>query len=415
MNAIYDAYQTYPDGTNYPVSVGFLSLGAPKLTHSVVDYTYTFNLLAGWLYSKGGVNKLPSYSYGMHVGSVNPDIPGSLILGGYDRNRVLGNVSSQNVDTANGQGKLSIVLQDIGIGVAAGGSPFGYTSKTGLLRQGSSGTSRWQTVEIDATKPYLYLPPSTCDAIATELPVTFNESLGLYFWDTPDARFKDITSSPAYLSFTFEKVSVNSQNITINVPFQQLKLTLQEPLVQQNTTYFPCFQSADSYILGRAFLQAAFIGANWGEGSGNGYWFLAQTPGPNVVQGSSMTSLSVNNSTVEPSSSSWDESWSGWWDPLSSDADSSASSGLSTGAKAGIGVGCVIAGLLLISLIAWMLVCRRRRAATATAAEVMTAQYNQAPSLTIAEAPNTQGLQELHSERIIRELPSTPTVRHEMG
>lgn len=54
----------------------------------------------------------------MYVGSVNPDIPGPLILGGYDRNRVLSKIGSQNVDIANGKDKLRSVLQDISIGIA---------------------------------------------------------------------------------------------------------------------------------------------------------------------------------------------------------------------------------------------------------------------------------------------------------
>jgi len=37
-------------------------------------------------------------------------------------------------------------------------------------------------------KPYIYLPRSSCDAIAAKLPVSYNSDLGLYFWDTTSSQ-----------------------------------------------------------------------------------------------------------------------------------------------------------------------------------------------------------------------------------
>lgn len=419
MASIYDAYQTY-NGKEYPVTLGSLSLGGTKSTHVVQGNT--FNMVTAWAYwNQSSTLSIPSYSWGMHIGSVEPDIPGSLVLGGYDQSRVLEQVSSQQVDPTNNLGTLKIYLEDIGIGVATGSSPFDFQNKSGLLQWGNSTTSRGKSVEVDPLLPYLYLPRETCDAIASNLPVTYNEDLNLYLWNTDDDTYQNITSSPAYMSFTFDAGS--DQNITIKAPFQLLKLTLQEPLVEQNTTYFPCYPAeSDSYILGRAFLQAAFIGVNWHEGTGSGIWFLAQAPGPALGTGNQQ-SIGVDDDSVEASKNSWEASWAGYWVPLSLDSSDGEStpesnSGLSTGAKAGIGIGCAVAGLALIAFVAWLCIGRRKNATEPHPADLdqygSSTAYIQVTKSAEVNEMDAHKLHELYSRRDVSEAPSTTNQRHEL-
>lgn len=127
--SIYDAYETYPNGKAYPVSVGILSLGATKSIY-VVDRN-DFNLLSTWEYfNSTSSNHIPSYSWGIYIGSVQPDLLGSLMLSSYDQNRVLGQVSLQQVATTNYLSNLNIYLEDIGIGVATGDSLFNFNNKS---------------------------------------------------------------------------------------------------------------------------------------------------------------------------------------------------------------------------------------------------------------------------------------------
>lgn len=411
MASIYDAYQTF-NGKKYPVTLGTLSLGGTKPDHVVQGNT--FNMVTAWEYwNDTSSHQIPSYSWGMHIGSVEPDIPGSLVLGGYDQSRVLNQVSSQQVDPTNNLGNLKIYLEDIGMGVAIGGSPFQFQNKSGLFKWGDStaSTSRGKTVEIDPVLPYLYLPKTTCEAMAANLPVTFNEDLNLYFWNTEDESYQNITSSPAYMSFTFEKDAANDQNITIKVPFQLLKLTLQEPLVEKNTTYFPCYPS-ESYILGRAFLQAAFIGVNWGNGTGGGKWALAQAPGPAIGTGNQL-SIAVDDVSVAASQNSWEASWDGYWVPLSAEdskpESSKSSSSLSSGAKIGIGLGSAFAGcLILIGPLVWYFRNRRREAVTSHE----TKTYYQGMETPQRTDWNSHKLNELRSDTDPQEKMST--VRHEL-
>lgn len=370
---------TLPDGTNYPPELGTLALGAQDInqTYSDVGSVTSFNasLLSGYMYEE---RQIPSNAYGLHIGSAALGIPGSAIMGGYDQSRVLGAVTAQSFATYT----LPIDLLDIGIGVAEGGSPFNFTSKSGLMAQGNSSISLSLPVLIEATIPYLYLPASTCDAIAAQLPVTFQPGYGLYFWNTADPQYERIVSSPSYLSFTFRLDQSNSQNMTINVPFRLLNLTLEAPLVNTATQYFPCrsLTNGGAYTLGRAFLQAAFVGVNWGT-TESGVWFLAQAPGPNTPSTGSITPIGFSDTNISSSANKWIDSWKDSWTVLdqggltNQTSNQTATSGppgstntkasFPVGAIVGIAIGCV--AIIASSLLLTTLCIRRRRRRTQTA------------------------------------------------
>ena len=353
MLVITEGSWTLPDGSMYPIEVGNLALGAPEVNQSWNDGTGRFNssLVPSSLYLQG---QTPSNSFGMHIGSTAMSIPPSLYLGGYDQSRVLGNVTVQDYNMHY----FPIDLLDIGIGVAEGSSPFPFNSKTGLLAQGNSSIGVAMQVLIDPIAPYLYLPKSTCDAIAQYLPLTYNSNLGLYFWDISSTAYSTITSSSSYLSFTFRLNSSVTETTTINVPFSLLNLTLTAPLVNTPTQYFPCtpFSTGQSYgipTLGKAFLQAAFLGVNWGL-EDNGVWFLAQAPGPNTPSQAVVKSIGLNDESITASTNEWAETWKGSWTVLgdgsvggnstSSETASGSDAGvrLRTGALVGIVVGAVV-------------------------------------------------------------------------
>ncbi|KAL3470975.1 aspartic peptidase domain-containing protein [Aspergillus californicus] len=374
---ISQAYQTYPGGQEYPLQVGLLSLGALYINHTFdqVDDEPAINgtFITSWLWEESTIE---SYSYGLHIGSASLGIPGSLLLGGYDKNRALGDVSAQPFSGGN----YPIQLLDIGLGVAGGGSPWNFLNKTGFLAKDNSSLETGITVQASTADPYLYLPQSSCDAIAAELPVVYQSDYGLYFWNTSDSRYSQIVTSPSYLAFTFSKNGLNNADITINVPFALLNLTLEPPLIDTPTPYFPCMGTDSTYALGRAFFQAAFIGVNWNQGVGN--WFIAQAPGPGYSTTVDRTNIEASASTITGSGSSWEAGWTRYWIelPKSSNSNSNPSSnfnssssaspspngnepdsGLSAGANAGIGVGCAVGAALVIALLVWFFFLRHRR------------------------------------------------------
>ncbi|KAJ5724667.1 hypothetical protein N7493_006395 [Penicillium malachiteum] len=371
-----ETYQEYPDGRKFPFPAGVLSLGAPAPSHVWDGYTMIF--ISAYLYTTGSADATTSsYSYGMHIGSVPLGISGSFLLGGYDSNRVMGVVSAQPFTPFgnNPGGELTIGLQDIGLGVAEGGSPWNFTSKEGLLSYSNSSI----------------IPPVT-------LPVRFNESLGLYLWEDSDES-QTIVKPPAYLSFMFERDSSNNQTIIIKVPFMLLNLTLEAPLVDKSTSYFPCYPINSSYMIGRAFLQAAFIAQNYGTGDDT-------------------TVVEESDSTLPNTTSSWENTWRAYWTALPSNttnstdsatststssstaSSASTSTGFSLGVKIGIGAGCGAAGVALIFTIAWLIMKSRRRQARQKAA-VNDLRRSESPSRMIQYIPRELGN---HFTRSPREL-----------
>ena len=303
----------YPDG-EYPLQVGKLALG-PVFNQTFTEENGIPSINASLIPGDLEAQKvIPSNSFGLHVGIGVEALKLilSLWLGGYDASRIVGPVSSQ---LTNGH-SFVIDLLDIGIGVDHGGSPLSSLPQQGLLSQGNHSLSNTGiSVALNPSAPYLYLPSSTCAAIAKNLPVTYDAGKALYLWNTTDPRYATIVTSPTYLSFVFRG---SSGDLTIKAPFHLLNLTLEEPLVSVNTPYFPCQPpqgSEGAYSLGRAFLQAAFIGVNWAP-AGESEWYLAQAPGPNTY--ANPQSRSFTSSSPVGLAEEWADTWSGFWTALPS-------------------------------------------------------------------------------------------------
>ncbi|KAL8690944.1 MAG: hypothetical protein Q9218_003720 [Villophora microphyllina] len=360
-----------PSGQQWSLPAGTLSIGCRKGTR-VFD-NVTAITIPGYL---AGQNITPSDSAGLHYGSASLGLGGSLTWGGYDRSRLLGDVGTfQFYDP----GSLLIPnLVDVQIGVETGGSPFpnGETNFTNLLTLNKTLGGNVQPAIINPLLSYLFMSPTTCANIAAHLPITLQPQLGLYTWNTGDPQYTRIIASPAYLALVFQSgYPISSGNLTIKIPFALLNLTLEQPIVTTPTQYFPLqpFESLDgkgNYYLGRAFLQAAFVGVNWNHS----VWYMGQAPGPGAeeadVRGIGATDGTISSSPI----SRFADSWRGHWTPLpetsggangtasmkassSSDGDTK---GVSKGAVAGITIGAIAAVVTILAAL-WFFVIRERR------------------------------------------------------
>lgn len=299
-----------PDGTKYSAQVGTLSLGAPNRGIQQFSATVTGQTVPGFANAQGAV---ASNSWGLHYGSASLNQEGSLVFGGYDQSRALGSIGT--FDLAAGFSMIANLL-DVRIGVENGSSPFIEDSYTGLLKLNSS-FNGVQPAVINPIVPYLFMSPETCAAVAEKLPVTFNSQVGLYIWNTADPQYERIVKSPAYLAFVFQ--IAGSDNLTIKISFQLLNLTLEAPIVNQTQQYFPCrpFYANDhsgNYCLGKAFLQAAFIGMNWQVEK----FFMAQAPGPGVgasnIKSIEPNDTSISTDPIENFAVTWKRDWTGLFD-----------------------------------------------------------------------------------------------------
>lgn len=369
FSSIIGINQQLPNGSLYPPRVGNLALGSPNPVQTFLGdngTNVTGNLLTGYLKDS---ESIPSSSFGLHIGSVLLGHEGSLVLGGYDKSRVLGSVAS--FDTVGIGGEPIINMIDATIGVEIGGTPFNTTDIGSLYRADGNASV---PMSLNPLVPYMFLPFGMCEAISEWLPVSYLPNLGLYAWNTKDYRYEAIINSPAYLSFTFQQSTTT--NITIKVPFSLLNLTLDTPLVATPQPYFPCkpFQSQDNrWFLGRAFLQAAYLSINWEQNK----FFLGQAPGPGSGP-SSISTIAPSDATIEsgPESafrSTWQSKWTalpanasaaapnGTADTSSTSSSSTSTDSLSLGAKIGIGVGAGAGGLFALFALVLLLCLRRKR------------------------------------------------------
>ena len=375
---------TAPDGRERGPQLGALSLGGDETAQKfATSEKLNAPPILGFSFPGAAYNKsqIKSFSYGLQIGAAAFGYPGSLIFGGYDKARLIGPYTSYSND---------LTLLDISIGVETGGSPFDFEEKTGLLL---SNTSQSTTLSVlpDPRAAYLNLPGKTCEEIAKHIPITFDTTLKYWLWNTKDKNYKAIVSSPAYLGFTFPPAPGSSANVTIKVPFSLLNLTLDVPITKVPTAYFPCqdYSPDDNpYILGRSFLQAAFIGRNWNRKVS----WLAQAPGPGVTKnglangqlGVDIEDADLDLNEVFNNSTLFAQTWAPYWTPLpkaqvpspsSTDAVPAASSsvsasppraGLSTGAKIGIGLGAVAIFFLAIGVLVLYIRHRSQKEATTT-------------------------------------------------
>ncbi|KAG9568223.1 hypothetical protein KCU71_g2242, partial [Aureobasidium melanogenum] len=386
-------------------------------------------IVAGALYNQ---SIIPSYSYGLQIGSAALEYGGSLILGGYDKGRAIGPYTSY--------AGYSAMLLDISINVETGSSPFSFGNASGLLMN-ILGQPDSLIVKVDPMPPGLHLPAQTCSALAEKLPIYFDPTTQYYLWNTSDPSYETTINSPAYLGFHFTPAPGNDANVTIKVPFKLLNLTLTSPVVSSSVQYFPCMPfnmpRGDQWRLGRAFLQGAFLGYNTQT---NTMW-LAQAPGPGVSnQGlgyqpqnmtSGATTLDISNDQTM-----FARSWSNHWTPLNDSkpsifnttspttvpgsSNTHHDTGLSGSAIAGIVVG-VIAGVALIVAIIYLLVRRRKQPfqpLSQGSSEVSSNMQHKEVHASerdayAAELPYDHQVQEMPPHSISKELP-VPEQTHEL-
>lgn len=258
-----------------------------------------------------------SRSFSMHLGSAKLKQSGSFVLGGYDQSRALGDVGKWDFN-----GALGLYLKDVTLGVEQGGSPFASANITkdspASLWQGLGGSEVGRNNTRLSGGPdgsaltapltsfsSIYLPKGNCEGIAQHLPVTWRKDIGYYVWNTKDEQYNKIVSSPAYLGFVF--ATPDTKDITIKVPFGLLNLTLESPIVDSPTPYFPCKSyngMAGVWPLGLAFLQAAFMHVDFEKGA----IYLAQGPGPTLEQ-SLIQSFNPGDSIKTNPISSFAKTW----------------------------------------------------------------------------------------------------------
>jgi hypothetical protein len=120
---------------------------------------------------------------------------------------------------------------------------------------------------IDSTQPYIQLPPPECDRIQQSLNLTWDPQNQHYLID--NSTYRILRKLKPSLSFNIIQHTTGSNRaLLVRLPYESLLLNLSYPYVDDDKTvrYFPLRPTNNTrnmWILGRAFLQNAYITADY--------------------------------------------------------------------------------------------------------------------------------------------------------
>ena len=183
---------------------------------------------------------------------------------------------------------------------------------------------------IDSTVTQMWLPQDVCNLFAKAFGLKYDSSTGLYLVNNTNHRqLKQMNPS---VTFTLGGEDSTGSTTNIVLPYAAFDLQAGIPLFNSTTNYFPLRVAAnkDQQVLGRAFLQEAYVFVDWER---NNF-----TIGQAIHQNSTTNIVSVS--------------------PLLYNQDSS---GLSTGVIIGIAIGACVAIILAIAFAALFIVRSRRK------------------------------------------------------
>ena len=261
----------YSGNANYGydnVTLGWPGGGLPALGHQVIEGFKTKNISIGCLglsphavnistlddpqpsflgaLAQQNITSSTSWAYTAGAFYRQPTAFGSLTLGGYDTTRF-----TQNSVTF----------------------PFGPDTSRDLIVPIQSITSDATSshllsdviyVYIDSLVPYIWLPLEVCKAFESAFGLTYNESAELYFVN--ETLHDKLVFQNPNVTFTLGLPgSTKDKTIDIVMHYGSFDLVVDYPIVNNRTRYFPLKQAQNysQYTLGRAFLQDAYVIADY--------------------------------------------------------------------------------------------------------------------------------------------------------
>ncbi|KAK3677045.1 hypothetical protein LTR78_003250 [Recurvomyces mirabilis] len=193
---------------------------------------------------------IPSLSYGYTAGQHYHNVPGSLVLGGYDQARLSNTPTPLTLplNSSAGTQNIQLGLQSVTVQGALGGS-------TQQLLDGAI------FANLDSAVSQLWLPEKVCEYFAEAFGLTYSANVNYYFIN--DTMHKQMLASNPTLTFSIGAVSGSTVNI--DLPYKAFDYNLSQPLSASPYLYFPLRQAKNEsqYTIGRVFLQEAYIVVNW--------------------------------------------------------------------------------------------------------------------------------------------------------
>ncbi|KAL9059217.1 MAG: hypothetical protein Q9162_001254 [Coniocarpon cinnabarinum] len=197
-------------------------------------------------------NSIPSMTWGYTAGFQAAQLPtfGSLTLGGYDSTRFRPNNGFTVPFGPDQTRDLLIAIQSIS------SSSSSANTAGGLLPNPIYAF-------IDSTIPTMWLPLESCRAFERAFNLTWSDEDQYYL--LTDEQHQNLLSEDPSVTFTLGANLAGGQTIDITLPYSTFDLQLSSPIATQPTNYFPLqrAQNNTQYVLGRTFLQQAYVIADY--------------------------------------------------------------------------------------------------------------------------------------------------------
>jgi hypothetical protein len=297
-----------------------------------------------------------------------------LVIGGYDQNALQSPSVEIPVAAANNSRSLITQVQSLVVANTFNGTLsaiFGLPSLSMALDTGVS---------------QIWLPKVVCDKLAEALALTYDPSTELYLVnDTTRVKLLDLAPD---FTFTIAANATSSDTVNIVLPYAAFDLVVGQPFYNTSRHYFPIRRATDEklYVLGRTFLQEAYLVVDWQRGN-----FSVSQAQHQVVERDIVPIRSVSSEQTKHS-------------------------GLSPGLIAGVVVAVAVG--VFIAAVAGYFLWRRKRARAVTTPEEAASLYPKEKKedgtmelsgigAPVAEAYSTQ-VHELHQDLPRQQLMSTP-------
>jgi hypothetical protein len=313
------------------------------------------------------------------------------VLGGFDAGRIKdGKAKPLSMKMTND------TLRELSVGLQ------GITVSEGL--QSTISTQVMKTplnLPIEPLISRIWLPTSVCQGLEKALGLNWNSTAQLYF--ITDEQHASLLSRNVTITFTISDPLSKAQTTEITFAYEDLALTATYPLTDHTGRYFP-FQRAyrdEMIVLGRAFLQAAYMTADYDRNTLN----ISQA---NLDTNSEKRIYTIVPPVLSPPSNSTSNA------PLLTPhaSPSTSHSSIGPGGIAGIvsGVAVCIAALVVSAFFY-----RRRRTQTASTPPELDSDTREEPEISELAAKGRGGTWELEDSHGVSEVSQTSPARELEG
>lgn len=151
---------------------------------------------------------------------------------------------------------------------------------------------------IDSSVPDIWLPMSACQVFEQAFGLTYDPLTDLYLVN--DSIHKQLQQKEPTVTFELGVMESEGPSVNITLPYGAFDLQASSPIYPNATNYFPLRRATNEtqQTLGRAFLQEAYIVADYERSNFSVYQAVFKEPNPSQIVAIHSTSYTAANTST---------------------------------------------------------------------------------------------------------------------